>query len=227
MYINRERRRKRVDSLNNTNTNSETQYGTFRIENIVASVKFDADIDLDMIDKRFIDVEKKDNFPGIIIRLSNPKTTVLLFKSAKMVLTGLKDKNDVLLVVKKIFRRLRDIDIEINGMPEIKINNVVASVNLGKKINLDVAALVLDRAIFEPEVFPGLIHRTGEPKGCFLIFSSGKMICTGLKDEKEIMKMVKQVATKLKENNALLLGDELEETADINNEILEILEAQK
>ena len=40
--------------------------------------------------------------------------------------------------------------------------------------------------MYEPEVFPGLIYRMQDPKTVFLIFSTGKVVCTGAK-EKEVV----------------------------------------
>jgi transcription initiation factor TFIID TATA-box-binding protein len=51
--------------------------------------------------------------------------------------------------------------------------------------------------MYEPEQFPGLIYRMRDPRVVLLIFSSGKMVITGAKEEKEVERAVKQVADKL------------------------------
>jgi len=71
--------------------------------------------------------------------------------------------------------------------PEITIQNIVASGDLHTNIDLNMAAIVMEYAMYEPEVFPGLIYRLQEPKTVFLIFSTGKIVCTGAKN-KEIVK---------------------------------------
>jgi transcription initiation factor TFIID TATA-box-binding protein len=59
------------------------------------------------------------------------------------------------------------------------IQNIVASANLHGKVDQEAAAEVLENVMYEPEQFPGLIYRMGDPKVVILIFSSGKLVCTG------------------------------------------------
>ncbi|MHA1386414.1 MAG: TATA-box-binding protein, partial [Candidatus Helarchaeota archaeon] len=54
-------------------------------------------------------------------------------------------------------------------------------------------------AIYEPEVFPGLIYRMTNPKAAFLIFSSGKIVIAGAKNEDIIKNGIKKLKTQLKE----------------------------
>ena len=61
---------------------------TLRIENVVASVKVGTFIDLDKLLEKYKDIEKKDNFPGLVVKMKNPKATILIFSSGKMVATG-------------------------------------------------------------------------------------------------------------------------------------------
>ncbi|MBD3205247.1 TATA box-binding protein, partial [Candidatus Bathyarchaeota archaeon] len=44
---------------------------------------------------------------------------------------------------------------------------------------LEMAADLLDNVMYEPEQFPGLIYRMQDPKTVMLVFSSGKIVCTG------------------------------------------------
>ena len=57
--------------------------------------------------------------------------------------------------------------------------------------------------MYEPEQFPGLIHKMDEPKVVLLIFSSGKMVITGAKREEEVYEAVKRIYEKLKSIRAL------------------------
>ena len=71
-------------------------------------------------------------------------------------------------------------------MVKIRIENVVASTSLGDELDLQSIALGLDGAEYEPEQFPGLIYRMGDPKVVILLFASGKLVCTGAKKESEV-----------------------------------------
>ena len=69
---------------------------------------------------------------------------------------------------------------------EIKIENVVASCSLNVTIPLDKIAMHLDNTEYEPEQFPGLVHKLKGTNATFLLFSNGKIVCTGTKTEKEV-----------------------------------------
>lgn len=66
---------------------------------------------------------------------------------------------------------------------EIRLQNVVATVNLGTKLDLQKIALKTRNAEFNPQRFSAVIMRIREPKATALIFSSGKMVVTGAKSE--------------------------------------------
>nr|HIK01155.1 TATA-box-binding protein [Candidatus Undinarchaeales archaeon ERR594346 U_76725] len=68
----------------------------------------------------------------------------------------------------------------------MKIENVVASAAVDAEIDLDKIAATLDNAEYEPEQFPGLVLRLTKPKAAILVFSSGKMVCTGSKEIKTV-----------------------------------------
>jgi transcription initiation factor TFIID TATA-box-binding protein len=141
-------------------------------------------IDLDAISGNVPGVEyNPEQFPGLVYRLSKPRTATLIFSSGKMVCTGAKSEKEVHNAVKKIIKNLKDRNIVIIGTPEIQIQNIVASANLFAEVNLEKAAFLLENVMYEPEQFPGLIYRMNPPKVVLLIFSSGKMVCTGAKHE--------------------------------------------
>ena len=50
----------------------------------------------------------------------------------------------------------------------------------------------------EPEVFPGLIYRMQEPKTVFLLFSTGKFVCTGTKAKETVGAAVDQLVKDVK-----------------------------
>ncbi len=69
---------------------------TFRIENIVASANLNADIDLYALARELDNVEyEPEQFPGAILKLKTPKTSLLVFKNGKMICTGAKSEKDV------------------------------------------------------------------------------------------------------------------------------------
>jgi transcription initiation factor TFIID TATA-box-binding protein len=80
----------------------------------------------------------------------------------------------------------------------------VASANLGGKVHLEEAARQLPKSMYEPEQFPGLIHRMADPKTAILRFASGKLVCTGAKKESEVYKAVNNLHVLLEEKNLVV-----------------------
>ncbi len=64
----------------------------------------------------------------------------------------------------------------------IDIQNIVASTKLAEDFDLNKIKTELEGTEYNKERFPGLVYRIEDPKACFLIFTSGKVVCTGLKN---------------------------------------------
>ena len=150
------------------------------VENVVATATLGQKIDLLAIMKAFRDVEyRPKKFPGLVFRLKKPKTTTLIFSTGKMVCTGAKSEKMARSAVEKVVRELKDKGIFILGKPEIVVQNIVATANVHGLVDLEAAADILDNVMYEPDQFPGLIYRMGDPKVVIPVFASGKLVCTG------------------------------------------------
>nr|WP_191118587.1 TATA-box-binding protein [Infirmifilum uzonense] len=139
-----------------------------------------------------------------MLRLNRPKTATLIFSSGKMVCTGAKSETEVKKAVGSIIKLLKQHGIDIRNEPIVEIQNIVASANLKAAVDLERAAFLLENAMYEPEQFPGLIYRMNEPKVVLLIFSSGKVVCTGAKKEEEVKNAVNKIYAILKEQGVLI-----------------------
>ena len=175
------------------------------IVNVVASASVDQKIDLNEITKKFPDVEyHPDQFPGLVFRLRTPKTATLIFTSGKMVCTGSKSEEMARKAVKTVVQMLRKGGIKIKKDAEVTIQNIVSSINLGGKVSLEKAARTLPRSMYEPEQFPGLIHRMLNPKTVILVFSTGKLVCTGAKNEQDVYQSVNNLHSLLEEKDLMI-----------------------
>ena len=155
---------------------------TIKIENVVASTAVGTTLDLPKITMKLEGADyNKARFPGVVYRTTDPKTAALIFGSGKIVCTGAKSIDDVNNGLKKVFTQLRDMDIDVLDDPEITVQNIVASADLGTVLNLNAIAigLGLENIEYEPEQFPGLVYRLSEPKVVMLLFGSGKLVVTG------------------------------------------------
>jgi len=174
------------------------------IENVVASATLRHKIDLNAVVKEYPGVEyRPEQFPGLVFRLKRPKTATLIFASGKMVCTGAKSEKEAKKAVMKVTRELRKVGIIISGKPTMKIQNIVASASLGGMIDLEKSAYVLERTMYEPEQFPGLIHRMQEPKVVILLFASGKMVCTGARKEEDVYEAVSKIHQRLEDEELI------------------------
>ena len=179
-----------------------------RIENVVATAALKHRIDLSAVVKAFPEVNyQPKRFPGLVFKLKRPRTTILIFSTGKMVCIGARSERDAVRALRKVVRTLKTGGIIINGKLEIGIKNVVATASLDGKIDLlqlyDSEKGMRGRITYEPEQFPGLIYRMKDPKVVILLFSSGKLVCTGARKEEDAHKAVNNLRQKLEKNDLI------------------------
>jgi len=169
------------------------------IVNIVVSTSLEHDIPLEKMAATLSNTEyNPEQFPGLVIRIKDPKTSALIFSSGKVVSTGARTLEDVRLSLKKIIKAIKKINIDIKIEPEIKVQNMVASGAVGMDLNLNTLAMKLPNTEYEPEQFPGLVYKLHEAKATFLLFSNGKVVCTGTKSEEAVHKALAMLIENLK-----------------------------
>lgn len=161
------------------------------IENIVSSIKFQEKIPLDELINYSENIEyEPEQFPGAVYRIENMPVTSLIFSSGKVILTGAENTEMINQAVEKVKKLLEKAGVKTRNMEELKIENIVASTKFPYRINLDVLAYNLETTEYEPEQFPGLIYRDKEYNLVLLVFNSGKVICTGGKNVKEVREVI-------------------------------------
>ena len=175
------------------------------IENVVATAGINQEINIKKIIKKFPDVKYvPDKFPGAIIRLNSPRATILLFRTGSIVCTGTKSEEHAREALVFFTDKLKEFGIDlIHGLSKVKIENIVSSCNLRNKIHLEKAARTLPRSLYEPEQFPGIVHRMIYPKTVILLFASGKLVCTGAKATEDIHLSVNNFRSILEEKHLM------------------------
>ncbi len=179
---------------------SEDSKKTIKIENVVASTAIGAKLDLNEVPRILEGAEyNKERFPGVVYRMTSPKTAALIFGSGRMVCTGAKSIEDVIGGLTRVFEKLKAMGVDIPQKPEIKIQNTVASADLGTVLNLNAVArgLGLENIEYEPEQFPGLVYRLSSPKVVMLLFGSGKLVVTGGKKPEDAEAAVDKIVKEL------------------------------
>ena len=170
-----------------------------KVVNIVVSTSLKHDIPLEKMAATLSNTEyNPEQFPGLVIRIKEPKTSALIFSSGKVVCTGARSMDKVEESIRKIIKSLEKINVKITVKPEIKIQNIVASGSVGMDLNLNTLAMKLENTEYEPEQFPGLVYKLAAAKATFLLFSNGKIVCTGTKSEKEVHAALDKLIENLK-----------------------------
>ncbi|MFH1420544.1 MAG: TATA-box-binding protein [Candidatus Aenigmatarchaeota archaeon] len=172
-----------------------------KIQNIVASTNLQKDIPLnDLLHVLESSEYEPGEFPGLIYRLDDPKVASLIFRNGKINCVGAKSMKEAEEGMKKIVAKLKKVGVYVNETDiKIKVENIVASIDLKKELNLDKLAFALEGSEYEPDQFPGLVYRMTEPKVAFLLFSSGRIVCAGAKRISQVQNAVKALEKTLKE----------------------------
>lgn len=168
----------------------------YEISNIVATANLGVEVDLNIAMEFLRTVGKvaydRRKFPGLVVKIGSGMA-VLLFRTGKMVVVGGKTVEDVKKTVKEVLRALYP---ALSGLPptvEVQIQNIVATANLGREVNLERLSQELPNVNYDPNQFPGLIYAPGFDKPTVLIFETGKVVIVGAKDEQEIASIVEEI----------------------------------
>ena len=160
-----------------------------KVENVVAFAVLGKKITLNKLVEKMENTEyEPEQFPGLVYRIKDPRAAALIFSSGKIVCTGAKSIEMSKEAMRKI---IKDIDKTGTKMPtkfSISIENIVAStkIDVKPKLMLEDVAMKLEDVEYEPEQFPGLVYRMKSPRTAFLLFGSGKIICTGGRNLEDI-----------------------------------------
>ncbi len=174
--------------------------GSLKVQNIVATTSLGKPISLTKLARTQSNTEyNPETFPGLILRVKKPKSAVLVFTSGNLVCTGTKSIQQVKQVIDIVIKQLRKINVKITDKPKINVQNIVASGSINLMLNLNLLALELENTEYEPEQFPGLVYKLADPTATFLLFSNGKLVCTGTKNKQQLDDSMKQLIKNIKE----------------------------
>ena len=182
-----------------------------KIRNVVASFSI-APVPLDLekihyaFKKESIWDEATFNYGVVVLRVEKPKMSFLIYQTGKAICTGAKSIEDAENSAEYLVNRLREAGFDVKKTKEAKIQNIVATSDLGTEIDVEKflrqISVVRDlHIVYEPEQFPAAIVKlplAQDLEATMLLFSSGKVICVGLKDVKSIHTSLEFLASNLK-----------------------------
>jgi len=169
----------------------------YQIVNLVASATMHATLDLYNLAVSVPNIEyEPEQFPGAILKLKEPKVSMLLFKNGKVICSGASNEKEIELGIIKASRLIHEIQPKVKVLKKVEytVVNLVATANLHQQLDLFNTALNLENVEYEPEQFPGAILRLEDPKITLLLFKNGKVICAGAKKEEDLKRGLEKAA---------------------------------
>jgi transcription initiation factor TFIID TATA-box-binding protein len=180
-------------------TKKASKKTNLQVQNIVATTSLEKQVDLKKLAKTQPNTEyNPETFPGLVLGIKEPKSKVLVFSSGNLVCTGTKSIQQVRKSIEEVIKQLRKIGVRVTIKPKITVQNIVASGGINLDLNLNTLSLELENNEYEPEQFPGLVYKLVEPPATFLLFSNGKLVCTGTKNKQQLDDSMKQLETNVK-----------------------------
>lgn len=177
---------------------AELESKSLEVSNISASFDLNGEYDLERLAEDLPNSEyDPDHHRSLIYRSPNVGSfTVLLPPRGRVSIAGGKSKQEIKRGVQEFVSELCSLGLN-DDYRDIRIENVVATGDIGQAVNLNAAviALGLESTEYEPEQFPGAIYRTEE--GVVLIFSSGKVVITSVRTYREVLAAFLDIQEKL------------------------------
>ena len=173
------------------------------IVNVVATATLDRNVDLEFLKESFPRevVHDPEIYGGRAAYFKSNKMEgrVSIFSSGKMISVGTKSQDKAKQELVLVTNRLEKKGIAKLESP-VEIQNIVATADLGFELPLESIMHTQGvQTIYEPEQFPGAIIRfslSRKLKPAILLFSSGKIVCVGMKDQRDVERAIHHLLKK-------------------------------
>lgn len=156
-----------------------------KIVNIVCTADVKQEIDLNLFYKHKYLSANLDLYSCGYVKTKNMVGRVTVFRTGKMISVGTKNIESAFKELRIACRILKKYNMIKNFYMRPKIQNIVSSIDLERKIDIEKSARLLPNTMYEPEQFAGIILRLSRSMVA-LIFASGKIILTGGKSYEDI-----------------------------------------
>jgi len=185
--------------MSKKNQSKSKKTSEYKIQNIVATTSLEKPVPLTKLARTQPNTEyNPETFPGLVLRIKEPKSAVLVFSSGNLVCTGTKSLSQVRKVIDEVIKQLKKVNVKITIVPKITVQNIVASGTINLQLNLNYLALEMENTEYEPEQFPGLVYKLEDSNATFLLFSNGKLVCTGTKNKQQLEDSMTQLLKNIK-----------------------------
>jgi len=181
------------------------------ITNIVGSGDLGVELDVGAIatDLPVLHTEyEPDNYHGLYARLVEDGPLITLYRSGKYIITGSSSFEELHETDRGILDALMRLGIIDSGVETgFTVQNVVCTGELHRSVNLNALSVGLgfESVEYEPEQFPGLIHRPPHFPAVLLVFANGNVVITGSADVETAEEAFDYIQTQVND----LLGEPL------------------
>lgn len=184
------------------------------IANIVASGKFDAELDLEIVAKdlrgvdRWINEAEHNRKSGnrLLIDITDNEALGILSPNGVYIFTGANSHDEINDARQKLMSALAELGIISSpSLPSdeiidrFTIENMVCTADFEQELDLNAVAVRLgfENIEYEPEQFPGLVFRPNDTSCTIMVFGTGKVIVTGITNKEDAQNAVKLLSGKL------------------------------
>lgn len=173
------------------------------IVNVVGTITYQQEVDLAALAETFeareeitsVTFEPAENH-WLQTRFGPDETYVAFYRSGRCSIAGCTSVEHFETVVEQVNSVMRDL-LEFEYKPVVEVSNIVATFDFGSNISLEALAIELgmERTEYEPEQFPALMYRDSD--SVLLVFSSGKLLCTGLTEPQAVSGAIEKMASRI------------------------------
>jgi len=167
------------------------------VVNVVATAELDQPVDLVKLTGLEGFLYDQAIYHCAYLKDRNTKAKVSIFATGKMISVGAKSLADSEHDLKYTAGILVKHNVIKHTKIEVKLRNIVATTQLGMKLDLESLTRTLPSVIYEPEQFPAAIYHAKDLEtASVLVFSNGKIVFAGLRTTQQL-KMARKVAASL------------------------------
>lgn len=175
----------------------------FEIGNVIGCIEYRQELDLAELAETFehrseinsVTYEPSKNH-WLQSRFAPDNNYVPFYRGGKASITGANSPEDFREIADRVNSLMREL-LEFDYEPTTEIKNIVAVAEIDSLPQLETIAIELGLKYteYEPEQFPALIYRS--QNAVFLIFASGKIVCTGVDEIKRISSVIDSVSEQI------------------------------
>jgi len=172
------------------------------VVNMVVSGSLRLELDIDSV-VGDIDTASSSTAPGrAYFSQKDDDPTVMAFRSGAITVAGATTEEEAEQQIQWFVDALSSLGIAVDVdavLDSMSVKYVVVKGNLKSSIELTAAAIALglESTEYEPEQFPALIHRPEDASCTVLIFSTGRVLVTGVETKERAESVLESVASSL------------------------------